>query len=175
SRTARPRPAGQLGDRRKELESRLFAQGEWLVAARALDVHAVLADEMACCGPRLRDVGEVPRPDWDVHASYVKYARATCQQVLRPVSPQAAPGTNEEPAVVARNPDGDAVGAPRLAPIGGDLALALPARGFDHVSIELGHRRRGTATRCVLFASTALHSTADQTGSPVSGSQARAA
>jgi len=57
------------GGRRKELESRLFAQGKRLVAAGALDVHTVLADEVTCSGPRLRNVGEVPRPNWDVHAA----------------------------------------------------------------------------------------------------------
>ena len=92
----------------------------------------VLADEVACSGPRLRNVGHVPRPNWDVHAAYGEHAPAACQQVLRPTLPQAATGTNEEPAVVAGNPDGDAVGTPCLALIGRDLDLALPGSGFDH-------------------------------------------
>src|SRR5499427_2555132 len=83
----------------------------------------------------------------------MEHAPAACQQVLRPVSPKAATGTNEEPAVVAGHPDGDAVGAPSLAPVGRDLDLALPGRSFNHVLTELGHRRPGIAPPHVLFAS----------------------
>src|SRR5215471_826560 len=50
---------------RLELEGCLFAEGERLVAAGALDVDAVLADEVARGGPRLRGVADVPGPKWD--------------------------------------------------------------------------------------------------------------
>jgi hypothetical protein len=123
-----------------------------LITAGALDVRKVLADQVPCSGSGLRNIGDVPRPNWDVHSAYVEHAPATCQQVLRPISPQATSGTNEEPAVVARNPDDDAAGATCLAPISCDLDLALLGRGFDDISTELGHRSAATARLRVLFA-----------------------